>query len=61
MSVVIGKVRNKADEPVARNPLGQRLCGRTALSLVIQMELPSFAPRFARLNPQRPLRGRGYW
>jgi hypothetical protein len=34
MLLVIGKARNKADGPVARNPQGKRLCGRSALSLV---------------------------
>jgi hypothetical protein len=48
MSTIIRKARNKADEPVAPNPQGKRLCDRSALLLVPQVEQPHFAPRAAQ-------------
>jgi len=61
MLYVIGKVRNKADGPVARNPHGKRLCGRADLSLVTRVEQPHRIPRFAQRIPQNALRGHEYY
>jgi len=61
MSGIIRKVRNKAAGPVARNPAGKRLCGRSALSLLARVIWPRHAPRFAQRFPHRPLRDHGCW
>ena len=55
MPVVIGKARNIAGGPAAQNLTRKRLCGRSAMSLVVHMEQPCLSSlRAALLSTMGP-------